>query len=104
MLIIALPVIELYWLLKHHLPLRVISDDAAGLGSVQIRYLCRFQIHRFRTRGHGTTVLRMKEDIEDVSSELEVALLGGNIQYSIALGELGSNKTSSRFMTIIKMC
>ncbi|GFW13895.1 hypothetical protein TNCV_4700301 [Trichonephila clavipes] len=52
-----------------------------------------------RTRGHGTTSLRVKENIEDVSSELDkrrAALLGRNVQNSISPGDLGSNKTSSK--------
>ncbi|GFV92549.1 hypothetical protein TNCV_1744541 [Trichonephila clavipes] len=58
------------------------------------------------TRGHGTTPLRGKEYIEDVSSELDNG--GSRLQFldetsrTIALDELGSKKTSSRFMTTIK--
>ncbi|GFV15736.1 hypothetical protein TNCV_987191 [Trichonephila clavipes] len=34
------------------------------------RYTPDFTVYVLRTRGHGTTPLRVKEDIEDFSSEL----------------------------------
>ncbi|GFW86873.1 transposable element Tcb1 transposase [Trichonephila clavipes] len=52
------------------------------------------------TRGHETTALMVKEDIKDVSSELDNGVTG--CTSSIKRSELGSNKTSSRFMTTIK--
>ncbi|GFW45893.1 hypothetical protein TNCV_4496121 [Trichonephila clavipes] len=60
-----------------------------------------------RTRGHGTTPLRVKEDIEDVSSDLGNEGLRlhflDETSRIIALDELRSNKTNSRFMTTINM-
>ncbi|GFV76998.1 hypothetical protein TNCV_690681 [Trichonephila clavipes] len=62
-------------------------------------------VHFAGTSSARTTRLRVKEDIEDVSSEMGNGAKRLHFYYaqnSIALGELGSNKTSSRFMATIK--